>query len=275
MIKVNNLSYSYEDSQANTFNRVLDDISFEIKDNTHVCILGHNGSGKSTLAKLLCGLLTPEEGRISINGLVVNEKNIYNIRKDLSIVFQNPDNQFIGASVEDDIAFGLENNCVPHKKMKPLVVENAKKVGMQDYLQAEPSHLSGGQKQRVAIAGVLATNPKTIIFDEATSMLDPKGIADVNKIIVGKNMKKKTIISISHDMEFALNADEVIVLNHGKIMYQGKPKKIFGEHVTQLQAMDLDIPFALKVSQQLQSQKVDIKDVFSLEELGALLCQYK
>lgn len=275
MIKVSNLSYSYEDDQSNTFNRVLDGISFEIKDNTHVCILGHNGSGKSTLAKLMCGLLIPEEGEITIDGLVVNEKNIYNIRKDLSIVFQNPDNQFIGASVEDDIAFGLENNCVPRDEMKTLVVKSAEKVDMQDYLQAEPSHLSGGQKQRVAIAGVLAMNPRTIIFDEATSMLDPKGVEDVNKIIVGKNMKKKTIISISHDMEFALKADEVIVLNHGKIMYQGKPEKIFGEYVTQLQAMDLDIPFALKISQYLHDQKVDIKDVFSLEELGALLCQYR
>lgn len=275
MIKVSNLSYSYEDTQANTFNRVLDDVSFKIKDNTHVCILGHNGSGKSTLAKLMCGLLIPEEGEITIDGLVVNEKNIYDIRKDLSIVFQNPDNQFIGASVEDDIAFGLENNCVPHDDMQDLVVENAKKVNMQDYLECEPSNLSGGQKQRVAIAGVLATNPQTIIFDEATSMLDPEGVKDVNNIIVGKNMKKKTIISITHDMEFALQADEVIVLNQGRLMYQGKPKDIFGKHIEELKAMDLDIPFALKVTEQLKAKKVKIKDAFSIEELGELLCQSK
>lgn len=275
MIKVSNLSYSYEDAQTNTFNRVLDDVSFTIKDHKHVCIIGHNGSGKSTLAKLMCGLLIPEEGEITIDGLKVNEKNIYKVRKDLSIVFQNPDNQFIGATVEEDIAFGLENNQVAHKKMHELVRENAQKVNMQDYLQSEPSNLSGGQKQRVAIAGVLAMNPQTIIFDEATSMLDPKGSKDVNALIVGKNMKKKTIISITHDMEFALQADEVIVLNHGKKMYQGKPRDVFGKHVEELKAMDLDIPFALKVTQALQAQKVKINDAFSLEELGESLCQYK
>ena len=170
LIEVRDLVYSYDNEH-----NAVEGVSFDIKEGDYVTIIGHNGSGKSTLAKLMAGLLEAKSGTIVIDDLLLNEENLYKIREKLGIVFQNPDNQFIGSTVRDDIAFGLENHQVPTEKMDDIIMEYATKVGLARYLEKEPTALSGGQKQRVAIAGVLAMHPSIIIFDEATSMLDPKG----------------------------------------------------------------------------------------------------
>lgn len=274
MIKVKNVYYSYN-SQSENPEAVLNGLNLEIKDDRHTCILGHNGSGKSTLAKLLIGLDFPQSGSIEIDGLELNNETVSQIRDKVGIVFQNPDNQFIGATVQDDIAFGLENHCVPTKEMPAIVNEYAAKVGMQDYLTHEPSRLSGGQKQRVALAGILAMNPNIMIFDEATSMLDPVGVSEVNASIDELNEKEvKTIISITHDIDYALQTDYIIVLDQGKVLLEGIPCEVF-KHSEELIAIGLDIPFALKVSNELKKAGFTLQDCLTLKELEQQLCQLK
>ena len=213
LIEIKDISFSYDNKKD-----VLKHLSFDIEEGKYISLIGHNGSGKSTIAKLLIGLLSPREGQIIAFGEPIDGKNIYNIRKRIGIVFQNPDNQFIGVTVKDDIAFGLENRLVPHEQMDDIIHEFSSKVGMEQYLNKEPSSLSGGQKQRVAIAGVLAMHPDVIIFDEATAMLDPKGKREINEIIAKMRIEnpKLTLISITHDIEEAFNSDEIIVLNKAK-----------------------------------------------------------
>lgn len=269
LIKVDNLSFGYDQ------NLVLKNVSFEIKKGSYVTIIGHNGSGKSTLARLLLGLLEKKSGKIVIDGLELNERNLETIRKKIGIVFQNPDNQFIGSTVEDDIAFGLENICVDHKKMDDLILKFATKVGMQNYLKKEPHNLSGGQKQRVAIAGVLAMSPEIIVFDEATSMLDPKGKMNIKKLIsdLHKN-DQQTIISITHDVEEVLNSDFVIVLNQGKIFKMDIPESIF-KNEQALIDIDLDVPFLIKFKNILKKQGIRLSDSFDNEKVIEELCQLK
>jgi len=275
MIKVENVNFSYNTNDPEVKEHVLKDISLEIQAYKHTCILGHNGSGKSTLAKLLIGLDFPSSGTIEIDGIKLTEDSVYEIRDLVGIVFQNPDNQFIGATVQDDIAFGLENHCVLTKDMPGIVEEFAKKVGMFEYLKHEPSRLSGGQKQRVAIAGILAMNPKIMIFDEATSMLDPVGVLEVNESIDKLNESgNKTLISITHDIDYALNADHIIVLDQGQVLFEGEPKEIFKQS-KKLIEIGLDIPFALKISNRLNAEGIEITDCLSLQELEQQLCQLK
>ncbi len=256
-IKITGLSFSYNEEKE-----VLNNLSLSIKKGSYCVVLGQNGSGKSTLAKLIMGLLEANSGSIIVNGLEVNVDNIYEIRKQTGIVFQNPDNQFIGATVRDDIAFGLENRQVPQIEMDPIINEYAKKTGMDKYLDKEPSNLSGGQKQRVAIAGVLAMRPNIIIFDEATSMLDPKGKREIKEIIVRlkKEIKDVTVLSITHDIEEALLADEIIILNKGKIVEQGSPKEVF-KQVDKLPSYGLDIPFVYKLNEELKTLGIDPKSI--------------
>ncbi|MGL4383136.1 MAG: energy-coupling factor transporter ATPase [Bacilli bacterium] len=271
MIHINNLSYSYTEDDI----LALNDVSLVIPSNKHTSILGHNGSGKSTLARLLIGLIKPTKGQISIDDIILNDENLSLIRSKVGIVFQNPDNQFIGASVADDIAFGLENKCVKQADMQGIIEANAKKVMMEDYLQAEPSSLSGGQKQRVAIAGVLAMNPSIMIFDEATTMLDPKGVKEVNEAIATLNENHdKTIISITHDMKQAAQSDYVIVLKDGKVLIEGTPKEVFIQKA-QLLSTGLDIPFSLKVSYSLIEEGYQIPLALDIKELKENLCQLK
>ena len=204
MIKVKDLKFKYQG--ANQY--ALDDVSVTIPKGSYVAILGHNGSGKSTFSKLISGLYKPTSGEIYIDGIMIKKNSLRDIRKKIGIIFQNPDNQFIGSTVEDDLAFGLENANVDKDEMQKIIKDLAAKVDMENFLDREPGSLSGGQKQRVAIASVLALNPEIIIFDEATSMLDPKGKEDVLRII--KNIhqsRKKTLISITHDMDEAIMAD--------------------------------------------------------------------
>lgn len=254
LIELKDVSYSYNDA-----NKAVDSITFNIEEGSYTTVIGHNGSGKSTLAKLIAGLLPVKEGEIRVNGITVNESNLVEIRRQLGIVFQNPDNQFIGSTVKDDIAFGLENRLVEPAQMDGIIEEYAQKVGLVDFLNSEPQNLSGGQKQRVAIAGVMAMQPSTIIFDEATSMLDPKGKKEIKKLMADlADSKRFTIISITHDIEEVLNSDDCVVLNKGKLFRHDEPSKIFAR-VDELRKIDLDVPFVCQVKQSFKNSKVRLK----------------
>lgn len=269
-IEVSNLSFSYTD-EGNT----IQDVSFSIPKGSYTTIIGHNGSGKSTIAKLIIGLLKAQSGTIRILGTELTPETVYDLRSHVGIVFQNPDNQFIGSTVADDIAFGLENHCVPQEDMQALIEKSAASVGMSDFLQAEPTHLSGGQKQRVAIAGILAMTPDIIIFDESTSMLDPQGKASINAQIKRLHDEKNiTILSITHDMEEVAQSQHVIVLNHGVVEMEGTPKEVFAQEAM-LKKMQLDIPFALKFSKAMQKEGFSSIHALTLDEVVNQLCQLK
>lgn len=269
-IEVSNLSFSYTE-EGNT----IQDVSFSISKGSYTTIIGHNGSGKSTIAKLIIGLLKAQSGTIRILGTELTPETVYDLRSHVGIVFQNPDNQFIGSTVADDIAFGLENHCVPQEDMQALIEKSAASVGMSDFLQAEPTHLSGGQKQRVAIAGILAMTPDIIIFDESTSMLDPQGKASINAQIKRLHDEKNiTILSITHDMEEVAQSQHVIVLNHGVVEMEGTPKEVFAQEAM-LKKMQLDIPFALKFSKAMQKEGFSSIHALTLDEVVNQLCQLK
>lgn len=269
-VEVSHLSFSYDGQ-----NDVIKDVSFEIPKGSYTTIVGHNGSGKSTIAKLLIGLLKAKSGEIKILGNTLNEENVYSLRNHVGIVFQNPDNQFIGSTVSDDIAFGLENHCVPQEQMQAIIEDVAARVNMSDFLDSEPTKLSGGQKQRVAIAGILAIAPDIIIFDESTSMLDPQGKASINEQIQKLHDERNiTILSITHDMEEVAQSEYVIVLKDGKVEMQGTPKQIF-EHKGKLKEMKLELPFALSFSEKLKNESI-LKDSYcTLDEVVNELCQLR
>lgn len=221
-IELKNVYFSYEDTD------VLSNFNLTINSGEFVALIGHNGSGKSTIAKLLMGLHEPQKGDIYFDDTKIDEKNLKSLRNKMSIIFQNPDNQFVGVTVRDDIAFGLENKQLPRDEIIKRIDKYIRLVGMEDYLDKNPEELSGGQKQRVAIAGALAMETDLIIFDESTSMLDPKGTKEVNDMIKQiSNENNKTIIVITHDLEEVAIADRVIVLNKGKIVADSTPKEIF------------------------------------------------
>ena len=267
-IKVKDLSYSYDGE-----NFAVKNVSFNINKGSYTTIIGHNGSGKSTIAKLLIGLLEKNSGSIIIEDLELNMQNIYKIRNKVGIVFQNPDNQFIGSTVRDDIAFGLENHCVPQEQMDAIIDEFAKKVNMTDFLDSEPTHLSGGQKQRVAIAGVLAMHPDIIIFDESTSMLDPQGKDEIKKFIYQLHQDKQlTIISITHDIEEVSISDDVIVMNDGQVVMHGKPQDILIND-KQLVEIKLDVPVSVELSLALANKGIKIDKQLSLEKVVDEICQ--
>ncbi len=242
MIEIKDLWYSYTDKD-----KALNGINLTIHDNEWLAILGHNGSGKSTLSKLLVGLLEAQKGTISYDGIILGEKTLQDIRQKVGILFQNPDNQFVGVNVKYDVAFGLENRNMERPLMHELVEKWTKEVGMYPYLDREPNTLSGGQKQRVAIAGILALNCDVIILDEATSMLDPEGVEDITKLIVDlKNNYNKTIITITHDLDIAKLADRIVVLKDGEIIGDNIPEEIF-KNREMLQSSNLDMPFRMRI----------------------------
>lgn len=272
VVEVNNLSFKYG-GDVNIF----DNVSFSIEKGEYVTLVGHNGSGKSTLAKLLCGLLEKNSGGIKLFDTNLDSKTIDDLRNKVAIVFQNPDNQFIGATVREDIAFGLENRNIPRSKMDEIIDKVSKEVGMYDYLDKEPSQLSGGQKQRVAIAGVLALNPELIILDEATAMLDPKGKNAILKLIniAKEHNKDLTIISITHDIEEAYLSDRVIVLEKGKIALSGNPKEIFNNNKEKIKELSLELPFFVELKNELTNNGFDLKDIDDEESLVRYLCHLK
>ena len=244
----------------------LDNVSLEIEKGEWITIIGANGSGKSTLVKTLNGLNMPEEGTVTVDGLELNENNIWEIRQKVGMVFQNPDNQFVGSTVADDVAFGLENVGIPRNEMIERIDEALIQVGMENFKDSEPSRLSGGQKQRVAIAGVLALRPEIIILDEATSMLDPRGREEVLKTVREiKETNNLTVLSITHDINEAAEADRIFLMEKGKLKYQDTPKEIFkmGEELIPL---GLTVPFVEKLKQQLKAANFEIDETITTEE---------
>lgn len=252
-LEIKNLCFSYDKTKP-----VIDDISLSIDKGSFVVVLGHNGSGKSTLAKLIVGLLEKSSGQIFFDDEEITKKNIKNLQTKTALVFQNPDNQFIGATVEDDIAFGLENRQVPHSQMQEEINKFAESVGMLEYLDKEPINLSGGQKQRVALAGALILRPEILILDEATSMLDPKGKATVRKIIdkIHKENPDLTIISITHDIDEALLCDKVFILSKGKLVKNGAPQEVLRDEKSLLE-IKLDMPFIYRVEKKLSDMGIN------------------
>lgn len=250
VIVFKNVSFQYQSDASFT----LKDVSFNIPKGQWTSIVGHNGSGKSTIAKLMIGIENVKSGGIFYNNQTITDDNFEKLRKDIGIVFQNPDNQFVGSIVKYDVAFGLENHAVPHDEMHRRVSEALKQVDMLERADYEPNALSGGQKQRVAIASVLALNPSVIILDEATSMLDPdarQNLLDLVRIV--KSEHNITIISITHDLSEAMEADHVIVMNKGTVYKEGTAIEIF-DHAEELTTIGLDLPFPIKINQMLGHQ---------------------
>lgn len=266
-VRLEHVFYKYEDTDK----YAVKDVSISAQKGEWVALVGHNGSGKSTIAKLLNGLLFPEDGLIKIGHFVLSEKNIWDIRRQVGMVFQNPDNQFVGATVQDDVAFGLENHGVPHDTMVERVESALNEVGMQSYALHEPARLSGGQKQRVAIAGVLALQPDVIILDEATSMLDPRGRAEVMETIrIMREQEDITVISITHDLDEVLFADRVIVMNKGEVHSEGTPQEIF-QQADAMREIGLGVPFIIELQEKLVAGGFETGSTVLSE--GALLDQ--
>lgn len=257
IIEVKNVTFTYHEAD----HPALTDLSFVIKEGSWTAIIGHNGSGKSTLARILNGLLVPDnddEASVIVNGVRLTDDTVWTVRNDIGIVFQNPDNQFVGATVADDVAFGMENRGVSREEMLETVARVVKQVRMDEFIKSEPARLSGGQKQRVAIAGILAIKPKVIILDESTSMLDPEGKAEVlNLIKQVKDENDLTVISITHDIEEASGADNIIVLNDGQIVQEGTPKEIFQESEL-LEKLGLAVPFVNQLISKLKSEGIEV-----------------
>jgi len=248
IIEFKNVSFRYGDELP----WVLKDCSFEIYENEWIAIIGHNGSGKSTIAKLMNGLLFPQKGEIIINGIHINQETIWDIRKDVGMVFQNPDNQFVGTTVQDDVAFGMENRGFSRDEMLEKIQQTLKAVGMEDYLLTEPHRLSGGQKQRVAIASVLAISPKVLILDEATAMLDPKGRSEIMKTVSSVQARQElSLITITHDLSEVVQAERVIVMNEGEVWDESTPRGVFSKK-DELRKIGLDVPFVATLADELK-----------------------
>ncbi|MGX9340746.1 energy-coupling factor transporter ATPase [Mycoplasma sp. 128] len=265
MIKIKDLYYKYPESDS----FALQGVNLEIKTGHYVGILGHNGSGKSTLSKLISAIYKATEGQIYIDDILYSKENLQKIRSKIGIVFQNPDNQFIGATVEDDIAFGLENKLVPREQMKEKIEKYTTLVSMQDSLDREPQNLSGGQKQRVAIASTLALDPDVIIFDEVTSMLDPKGKHEILEIIHNLHREtNKTLISVTHDMDEAILCDELLVFSGGKLIASGSPKDILNNKEI-VEIAKIDSPFIYKLSELVDG----VEPTYNEQELIEAICK--
>ncbi len=259
-IEVRNLSFRYQKEDAHL---TLKQVEFHVKQGEWLSIVGHNGSGKSTLVRLLNGLLEAEEGQVLINGQVLSSENIWEKRQEMGIVFQNPDNQFVGATVEDDVAFALENNQVPPEEMQVRVEEALKMVNIWDFRDREPARLSGGQKQRVAVAGILALRPNIIILDEVTSMLDPEGRKELMETIAAiRSQQAITVLSVTHDLEEVSLSDRVLVMKAGRVESLQTPQELFQR--PDLEDLGLDLPFTRQLVEMLD---LDVSGYLSEEEL--------
>lgn len=263
VISIKNIHFHYHDDDKR---EALSDVSIDVYPGEWLAIIGHNGSGKSTLAKMMNGLLEPNEGSIYIDGQLLTEETVYEARRKVGMVFQNPDNQFVGTTVEDDIAFGLENIGMPREEMIQKINSSLEMVRMTPFKDKEPARLSGGQKQRVAIAGMIALVPKVVILDEATSMLDPQGRFEVISTIQKLHKEKGiTVISITHDLEEAASADRVLLMEGGKVNRIGTPSDIF-EMGTALVEKGLDVPFSEKLKAVLKEKGLNVPNEYLDEE---------
>ena len=261
IIDVKNLSFRYKENQKYYD---VKDITFHVKRGEWLSIVGHNGSGKSTTVRLIDGLLEAESGEIVIDGQRLTEENVWDIRRQIGMVFQNPDNQFVGATVEDDVAFGLENQGLSRQEMKKRVEEALALVGMLDFKKREPARLSGGQKQRVAIAGVVALRPAILILDEATSMLDPEGRRELIETVKGiRKDYDMTVISITHDLEEVAMSDRVLVMKKGSIESTSSPRELFSRN--DLDQIGLDDPFANQLKHSLSQNGYDLPENYLTE----------
>ena len=270
-VSIKDISFSYRKDYP-----VIKNLSLDIESGEYVSILGHNGCGKSTLARILVGLLFPKGGSIEVCGLELNAKNINEIRKKVAIVFQNPDNQFIGATVEDDIAFSLENMCVSREEMLTLVREYASKVGMAEFLSKEPGYLSGGQKQRVAIADALVRNPDILILDEATSMLDPQGKQDILDLVnkMRKDNPNLTVVSITHDIEEAYLSERIVLMNQGEIVLSCSPSELF-DNAELIEKYNLELPFEVKLKNEVKQLGIEVSNKDTLDDIGEKICKLR
>ena len=273
IIKAEHVTYAYMPEEGQLAINVLNGIDLEIETGTFVAVLGHNGSGKSTLAKHFNGILLPEGGKIYVNGIdTCNEETIIDVRRTVGMVFQNPDNQIVSNVVEEDVAFAPENLGIQPEEIRRRVDQALKVVGMYEYKDHAPHLLSGGQKQRIAIAGVLAMNPKCVVFDEPTAMLDPKGRADVIEII--KKLRHEygtTVVLITHHMDETIDADRLVVMSDGKVVMDGSPKQVF-KNVEQLRALGLDVPETTDILYRLRQQGYDLPlDALSVQQCAQAL----
>ena len=263
VISIKNIHFNYQDQDTR---EALSDVSLDVYEGEWLAIIGHNGSGKSTLAKMMNGLLEASSGEIYIDGQLLTEDTVYEARRKVGMVFQNPDNQFVGTTVEDDIAFGLENIGMPRNEMVRKINTSLEMVRMTKFKEKEPARLSGGQKQRVAIAGMIALAPKVVILDEATSMLDPQGRFEVISTIQQLHKDKGiTVISITHDLDEAAQADRVLLMEGGKVNRIGKPSEIF-EMGTALVDKGLDVPFSEKLKAILKDKGMNVPNEYLDEE---------
>ncbi|HJB22927.1 MAG TPA: energy-coupling factor ABC transporter ATP-binding protein [Candidatus Jeotgalibaca pullicola] len=263
IIQLKNINFTYTEEDLRP---ALKDVSFSINKGEWIAIIGPNGSGKSTLAKTINGLVEAKSGEVIIGGTTLSEETVWEIRRKVGMVFQNPDNQFVGSTVQDDIAFGLENIGVPREEMIQRVLASVEAVNMTGFIDKEPARLSGGQKQRVAIAGIIALAPDIIILDEATTMLDPKGRREVIETI--QRIKKEqnlTVISITHDIDEAAKANRIFVMEAGELKQIGTPEEIFAVGADII-AMGLDIPFPEKLKYQLKRQGLEVPEEYLTEE---------
>jgi energy-coupling factor transport system ATP-binding protein len=267
IIRVENVSFSYKINEKTTVS-VLKGVSFSIFPGEYVAIIGHNGSGKSTLSKHLNGLLTPESGDVWVQGInTKEERQKLAIRKAVGMVFQHPDNQIVATIVEEDVAFGLENIGVPRDEMRKRIDDSLAAVNMSEFKNRPPHHLSGGQKQRVAIAGVLAMQPDCIVFDESTSMLDSFGKEEVLQVMREMNRNGMTIITVTHRMTEAAEADRIIVVEDGKIVMDGTPRDIF-KHRKELEELQLEVPAVSQMAERIHKQFADFsKELIHEDEL--------
>lgn len=262
IIEVRNLKYKY-DSESENY--TLNDVSFQVKKGEWLSIVGHNGSGKSTTVRLIDGLLEAESGDIIISGDKLTVENVWEKRRQIGMVFQNPDNQFVGATVEDDVAFGLENQGLDYDLMVERVQQALELVGMQDFKEREPARLSGGQKQRVAVAGVVALRPDIIILDEATSMLDPEGRLDLIQIVKKiKDSNQLTVISITHDLDEIALSDRVLVMKEGQVESTATPRELFSRE--DLEELGLDQPFVNQVKAALRQSGFSLPGSYLTEK---------
>ena len=262
IIEISQIEFSYQEDTP----PALTDVSFSINKGEWIAIVGHNGSGKSTLAKTINGLQMPQKGSVTVGGKTLSEETVWDIRRMVGMVFQNPDNQFVGATVEDDVAFGLENQGIERSEMQKRVSNALEQVKMSSFATREPARLSGGQKQRVAIAGVVALRPNIIILDEATSMLDPEGREDVISTIQQiKEENDLTVISITHDIDEAASANRILVMREGRLYQEGTPEEIFSAG-PELVSLGLDLPFPEKLKMALKARGVDVPTTYLDEE---------